>query len=110
MIAHGHGDERYAHYGLDLYPHDANYTVGSFAKLLRDLELPPKSSSRKLFVNSRSSPLFEALPNGADACNMALPRPLNPPKVASPLPPIMHVQMDNAASDNKNRYVFCFWS
>ena len=34
MLAHGHGDVRYAHYGLDLYPHDANYTVGSFAKLL----------------------------------------------------------------------------
>ena len=52
MLAHGHGDVRYAHYGLDLYPHDANYTVGSFAKLLRDLELPPKSSSRALFQNS----------------------------------------------------------
>ena len=34
MLAHGHGDVRYAHYGLDLYPHDANYTVGSIAKLL----------------------------------------------------------------------------
>ena len=53
MLAHGHGDVRYAHYGLDLYPHNANYTVrldanyivGSFAKLLRDLELLSKSSS-----------------------------------------------------------------
>ena len=34
MLAHGHGDVKYAHYGLDLYPHDANYTVGSIAKLL----------------------------------------------------------------------------
>ena len=50
MIAHGHGDVRYAHYGLDLFPHDSNYTIGSIAKLLRDLELPPKSSSRELFV------------------------------------------------------------
>jgi len=46
MIAHGHGDVRYAHYGLDIFLHDSNYTVGSFAKLLRDLELPPKYSSR----------------------------------------------------------------
>ena len=38
MLAHGHGDVRYAHYGLDLYPYDANYIVGSIAKLLRDLE------------------------------------------------------------------------
>jgi hypothetical protein len=38
MMAHGHGDERYAHYALDLYPGDCNHTVGSFARLLRDLE------------------------------------------------------------------------
>ena len=45
MIAHGHGDIRYAHYGLDIFPHDSNYTIGSMARLLRDLEEPPKSSS-----------------------------------------------------------------
>ena len=45
MLAHGHGDVRYVHYGLDVYPHDTNYTVGSFAKLLQELELPPKSFS-----------------------------------------------------------------
>ena len=27
-----------------------------------------------------------------------------------PLPPSLNVQMDNAIGDNKNRYVFCFWS
>ena len=36
MLPHCHGDQRYVHYGLDIYSHDANYTVGSFAKLLRD--------------------------------------------------------------------------
>ena len=46
MLAYGHGDVRYAHYGLDSYLHDANYTVGSIAKLLQDLELPPKSTTR----------------------------------------------------------------
>jgi hypothetical protein len=44
MIAHGHGDLRYAHYGLDIYPSDSNHTVGSIAKLLRDLESPPLGS------------------------------------------------------------------
>ena len=34
MLAHGHDDVRYVHYGLDLYPHYANYIVGSIAKLL----------------------------------------------------------------------------
>ena len=110
MLAHGHGDVRYAHYGLDLYPHDANYTVGSFAKLLQDLELPPKSSSRVLFQNSRSSPLYEALLHGAEACESSLPPPSEQHFSGTPLPPILNVQMDNATGDNKNRFVFCFWS
>ena len=38
ILAHGHGDVRHVHYGLDIYPHDVNYTVGSFARLLRDLK------------------------------------------------------------------------
>ena len=40
--------------------------------------------------------------------------PLGPPPdtpiPAKPLPPILNVQMDNAISDNKNRYVFYFLS
>jgi hypothetical protein len=32
MLAHGHGDVSYAHYGLDLFAHDSNYTVISFVK------------------------------------------------------------------------------
>ena len=110
MLAHGHGDVRYVHYGLDLYPHDANYTVGSIAKLLRDLELPPKSSSRHLFANSQSSPLYEALLRGAEVCESSLPPPLAHPLPATPLPPILNVQMNNAMGDNKNRFVFYFWS
>jgi hypothetical protein len=68
MLAHGHVDKCYAHYGLDLYPHDANYTVGSFAKLLRDLEAPPKSSSRELLQESSSNPLYAAVLRGAEIC------------------------------------------
>ena len=45
MIAHGHGDVCYAHYGLDIFFSDSNHIVGSIAKLLRDLELPPKHLS-----------------------------------------------------------------
>ena len=36
--------------------------------------------------------------------------PLDIPIPAKLLPPILNVQMDNGISDNKNRYVFCFWS
>ena len=110
MIAHGHGDMRYAHYGLDIFPHDSNYTIGSMAKLLRDLEGPPKSSSRELFVGSGSTALFRGILKGAEMCEASLapqPEALVP---ATTLPPILNVQMDNATGDNKNRYVYAYWS
>ena len=34
MLAHGHGDVSYVHYGLDIFAHDSNYIVDSFTKLL----------------------------------------------------------------------------
>ena len=72
MIAHGHGDVRYAHYGLDIFPHDSNYTIRSMAKLLRDLEGPPKSSSRQLYVESGSTTLFRDILKGAEMCEASL--------------------------------------
>ena len=30
--------------------------------------------------------------------------------MARTLPPVLHLQLDNACSDNKNRYTFCFFS
>jgi hypothetical protein len=110
MLAHGNGDVHYAHYGLDIFAHDSNYTVGSFTKLLWDLERPPKSSSRRLFNGSRSNPLFEAVLSGVEMCEAAMPPLAGTPSAATPLPPILNVQMDNATRDNKNRFVFCFWS
>jgi hypothetical protein len=46
MIAHGDGDVRYAHYGLDIYPSNSNNLVGSIAKPLWDLESLPMYSAR----------------------------------------------------------------
>ena len=94
MLAHGHGDVHYAHYGLDIFVHDANYIIGSFAKLLQDLEKPPKSLSRRLFDGSRSSPLFEAMLSRVEMCEGALPQLLGIPCAATPLPPILNVQME----------------
>src|ERR1700680_4010358 len=71
MIAHGHVDVKYAHYGLDFYPGDANHTVGSFAKLLRDLEKPPIHSSRALFDGCGTTPLYEAVLQGKMICMSA---------------------------------------
>ena len=66
ILVHGHVNQHYAHYGLDLYSHDANYTIGSFAKVLRDLEAPPKSSSYEFFPKSNSHPLYSTLLWGAE--------------------------------------------
>ena len=110
MIAHGHGDVRYAHYGLDMFVHDSNYTISSVAKLLRNLELPPKSSSQELFVGSGSKNLFKAILKGAEMCKASLPPLPEVLVLATSLPPILNVQLDNATGDNKNRYVFGFWS
>ena len=52
MIAHGHEDIRYAHYGLDIFPTDSNHTVESVAKLLRDLELPPGILCNSFFLEA----------------------------------------------------------
>ena len=108
ILAHGHVDQHYVHYSLDLYSHDTNYTIGSFVKVLRDLEAPPKSSSCELFQESNSHQLYSVLLQGAEMCMDSLGPLLDIPIPAKPLPSILNVQMDNAVSDNKNRYVFCF--
>ena len=110
MIVHGHGDVWYAHYGLDIFPHDSNYTIGLMAKLLRDLEKPPKSSLHELFVGSGSTALFRSILKGAEMCKASLPPQPETIVQATPLPPILNMQMDNATGDNKNRYVYVFWS
>jgi hypothetical protein len=76
MIAHGHGDVKYAHYGLDFYLGDANHMVGSFAKLLHDLEKPPVHSSHALFDGCGMTSLYEAVFAGKEVCMSSLPEAL----------------------------------
>ena len=95
MMAHGHGDQRYAHYALDMYPGDCNHTVGSFARLLRDLEESPMSSSHRLFHCVGRSLLYRVVLHGSEVCLQGLRAP---PIVSIPaifLPPILYVQLDN---------------
>jgi hypothetical protein len=107
MIAHGHGDGKYAHFLLDVYLCDSNHTMGLVAKLLHDLEKPPASSSGLLFENSRATLLYAAILRGKEACVSALDSDLVALSVQR-LPPILHVQLDNCWKDNKSWYVFCF--
>ena len=103
MIVHGHGVYQYAHFGINICPHDSNHTVGSIAKLLQDFENPPRYSSQELFEGARSWPLFDAILKGSKICeSLLLPEPLEQIST-KPLPPILHIQLDNTASDNKNR-------
>ena len=95
---------------LDIFAHDSNYTIDLFAKLLWDLGKPLKSTSRHLFDGSRLSPLFEAVLSGVEMCESTLPPLSETPSITTPLPPILNVQMDNAVGDNKNQFVFRFWS
>jgi hypothetical protein len=100
---------KYAHYSLDLYPTDSNHTIGSIAKLLRDLEEPPVHSSRQLFCRGGSNPLFKAILKGNEMCKTSL-KPVSMENLPNkPLPPILYVQLDNCWKDNKSSYTMCFW-
>ena len=102
MIAHGHRDVRYAHYGFDVFKMNSNHTVRSIARLLRDLESPSKHSLRRLSPGSRSFALAKALFEGSEICdNSQLPftGELVEPK---PLLPTLTLQLDNACWHNKN--------
>ena len=110
MIAHGHSDVNYAHYVLDMYPSDANFTITSIMKLLRQLEVQPVCSSRDIPISAIGNPLHDALVVGVEKCSRALPLP--PPDIIPPtsLPPLLLIQMDNCAKDNKSKYNMLFWS
>ena len=110
MIAHGHGNVKFAHYVLDLYPRDSNHMIGSFARFLCNLEKLLAYYSRLLFENTGSTPLHEAVLDGKYIYLHSLPEPPSEPVTAKKLPPILRVQLDNCAKDNKNRYVFAYWS
>ena len=73
MIAHDHGDIKYILYGLDFDLGDPNHTVGSFAKLLRDLEKPLVHSSRVFFDSCGTTSLYEVVLQGKEVCISSLP-------------------------------------
>ena len=111
MIAHGHGDVRYVHDGLDIYPMNPNHMIGSIAKLLRDLEGVRRNASRCLFTEEgEQSTLTKALLKGAEICRESVLPIVEESEGVKQLPPILTLQLDNACADNKNRWVFAFCS
>jgi hypothetical protein len=63
-----------------------------------------------MFVGGGSAPLFQTLLTGAAMCEGSLPPPPRSPIEAAALLQILNIQLENACSDNKNRYVFSFFS
>jgi hypothetical protein len=108
MISHGHKIYQFTHYKLNIYMSGSTHTVGSIAKLLRDLESPPKHLSRQIFVVVRSAPLFEALLKGTYMCEGSLPPPPESLVSAARLLLVLIIQLDNVCGNNKNQYVCSF--
>ena len=110
MITHGHVDNQYVHYGVDLYPSDLNYTVDSLAKVLWDLEDIPKFASKQIFPNVNTLLLFNALLEGGNVCNSLLFPAQDKCVIPKSFPLVLNLQLDNACLNNKNRYILCFFS
>jgi hypothetical protein len=95
LIAHGHGDFQYAHYGLDTYPCDSNHTIGSSTKLLGNFESLSKYLSCQLFVGGETSSLFYTLFHGTNVCEGSFPPPPKSLVLGAPLLPLFNIQLDN---------------
>jgi len=110
MITRGHGDIRYVHYRLDIFPSNLNHFFGSIARLLKDLESLSKQSTHELFPSTTSFPLINALLKGSEICVDSLPPSTKDLFPAQHLLPTLTLQVNNASRDNKNRFVFAFCS
>ena len=63
-----------------------------------------------MFVGSGLSLLFQVLLTRAAMCKGSLLPPPGSPVEAAIFPLVLNMQLDNACSDNKNQYVFSFFS
>ena len=111
MIAHGHGNKKYAHYALDLYPTHSNCTTGSIARFLRDLERPSRfSNPESLFIGTRTTDLYATILWECEDCITSIPMKHSIQEQFVSLPPILHMQLDNCWKGNKNRWIMYFRS
>ena len=120
ILAHGHGDGAYAHYGTSFWLRDSNYTISSLCKVLRALEKPLVCEYKLLFPHPLANDFFEALLWEKSSCKASIPpsrgdfvyhdrSPTNDVQML-PLPMNLYLQLDNFAKHNKNRFVMAFCS
>jgi len=120
MLTHGHKTGGFGHFSLPFVHMGSQFTITSLAKCLRDLEDPHLDMYGDLLYESGSSrnPLSNALLDTSiySKCRVYKDEFLSHGRLENqdidfkPLPPHLLLQLDNAASDNKNRYLFMFLS
>ncbi len=123
MITHGHGQGRYGHFALDLWPHDPNFTVASLSLCLRNLEQLEKHDNGDLELDGmpRSSSMVLKALNSRIALDhhqgvsqnlifMQEDTEQGGQCGFKPLPENLLLQLDNCGSENKNHYLFAFLS
>ncbi|KAL3698009.1 hypothetical protein R1sor_012085 [Riccia sorocarpa] len=133
MLTHGREPGAFCHLSVNgLWPGDPNFTVSSLARCLRDLEFVPDGGDHTGDLSRTTSniPLFSSLldqsafiatmgSKGAiDSTyfqqhgngNMRSARDTVRSPTFKKLPPVLMLQMDNSAKDNKNLHVLAFCS
>ena len=121
MLTHGHSTRGFSHFSLPFVHMGSQFTIKSLAKCLRDLEDPHLDTYGDLLYESGSSrnPLSNALLQNSiySKCRVYKDDFLSLNGSSKhqnlefkPHLPHLLLQLDNAASDNNNRYVFMFLS
>ena len=103
MVTHGHGDGAYAHYLIDLWPRDLNFTISSLARLMQWLKKQFVRLSGDLFLHPSSNLFSEIFMWGKSRCMNILPEVLsiNPTRRVL-FPKHLYLHLDNSAKENKN--------
>ncbi|KAL3680123.1 hypothetical protein R1sor_023079 [Riccia sorocarpa] len=133
MLTHGREPGAFCHLSVNgLWPGDPNFTVSSLARCLRDLEFVPDCGDHTGDLSRTTSniPLFSLLLDqsafiatmGSEGAiystyfqqhgngNMPSARDSVRSPTFKKLPPVLMLQMDNSAKDNKNLHVLAFCS
>ncbi|KAL3690511.1 hypothetical protein R1sor_016820 [Riccia sorocarpa] len=131
MLTHGREPGAFCHLSVNgLWPGDPNFTVFSLARCLRDLEFVPDGGDHTSYLSRTTSniPLFSSLLDqsafiatmGSEGAidstyfqqhgngNMPSARDTVRNPTFKKLPPVLMLQMDNSAKDNKNLHVLAF--
>jgi len=124
MLTHGQGQRAYGHFSLGLWPGDPNFTIGSLAMCLRNLERIDNHVLGDLDTTENEGlpyDIFTALTSRISLDNEMKDKFFENYKSNVPiqdqyetrfnkLSDVLLLQLDNCGSENKNRYLFAYLS